>query len=112
MLVDPDTEKDTFDSTGDSRKLDGHDGLNQRELDRVLDRHRNVLSADPGLTNLTGMEIKTRGTEPITQHPYKPPDRLLDSVVEEIQSLKKKGIIEPSASLWASPIIPVPKSNG
>ena len=67
---------------------------------------------EPGLTALSEFNIDTGDIDPICQYPYRPPDRLLDKIRAEIESLRQKGIIEPSNSLWSSPIIPVLKPNG
>ena len=87
-------------------------GYNQGQLEEVLSRHSRVLSEEPGLTNLAMLTIKTGEAEPIAQYPYRPADRLLGKIKEEVDSLRDRGIIQPSESLWASPVIPVPKPNG
>ena len=58
------------------------------------------------------MVIDTGDCDPISQFPYRPPDRLLPKIKEEIEALRAKDIIEPSDSLWASPVVPVSKPNG
>ena len=115
MLSEPDTESDKLGSRGHSRKLEGQGsciGYNQEELDELLAKHQLVLSEEPGLTAFSEFIIDTGDTDPISQYPHRTPDRLLDKIREEIESLRQKAITEPSNSLWSSPIIPVLKPNG
>ena len=65
------------------------------QLEEVLARHGKVLSEEPGLTNLAVLTINTGDTQPIAQYPYRPPDRMLGKIEEEIGELKEKRIIEP-----------------
>ena len=52
------------------------------------------------------------GATRITQAPYRIPDKLKEGVHSEISKLSEAGIIEPSTSPWASPIVPVVKPDG
>ena len=47
----------------------------------------------------------------MSQTPYRIPEKLKDSVKQEIDKLLESSIIEPSDSLWASPLVPVIKPD-
>ena len=70
------------------------------------------MSREPGRTNIVEFAFDTGEDTPIQQRPYRLPEKLLGPIKEELAGLLKKDIIEPSTSNWASPIIPVGKSNG
>ena len=71
-----------------------------------------VFSNLPGKTDLCTLSIDTGESAPIALRPYRPPDRLKDSVREEVDKLLSLGVAEPSYSPWASPVVPVPKKDG
>ena len=63
--------------------------------------------------HVTKMKIEVEdGTKVISQRPYRVPDRLKDGVKREIDLLLESNIIEPSESAWASPCVPIVKSDG
>ena len=65
-----------------------------------------------GCTQLVKHSINTRDNAPIQQQPYRTPvvrREQLDEMVAEIQG---QGIVKPSSSPWASPIVLVPKKDG
>ena len=115
VLAESDTDKDQLGDKGSPTRLEGEgscEGFSQVELDNVLGKHSAVLSSDPGLTSLAELVIDTGDCDPISQFPYRLPDRLLPKIKEEIEALQANDIIEPSDSLWASPVVPVSKANG
>ena len=57
------------------------------------------------------MEIDTGDSLPVAQSPYTLPLKHYDWVRQEIETLKKSGVIEKSLSRWASPVIVVPKKS-
>ena len=68
-----------------------------------------VISDLPGKTIVCTLVIRTTG---ISSPPYRIPDRLKDGVREEVLKLVDLGIVVPSQSPWASPVVPVPKPDG
>jgi len=83
-------------------------GFWQQEL---LRKFSDVMSELPGKTDLVDMEIDTGGCQPIAQHPYRPPVSMVKGT-KVLDNLLEQGIIVPSKSLWASPMILVKKPNG
>ena len=84
----------------------------QEELDAVLTRFESVFSDDPGFTGTVKHTISTTTETPIHSHPYRLCPKWRDQVRNELDSLLRSGIIKESTSPWASPIVPVRKSDG
>ena len=84
----------------------------QTELQQQLSRFSDVLTKEPGLTNLATFNIDTREADPIQQRPYSTPVALKDSVNKELAWLLDKGYIVPSSSPWSSPMFTVRKADG
>ena len=64
---------------------------------------------DIGHTQLVTMDIDTGDSPPVCQKPYTLPLKHYSWVQEEIETLEWAGVIKKSISLWASPIVVVPK---
>ena len=62
-----------------------------------------------GKTPLLEVEINTGDSLPITPKPYTLPLKHTTWVQRELEILEKAGVIVRSVSLWASPIVVVPK---
>ena len=63
-------------------------------------------------TNLTKHYIDTGNHCPIRQQPYRTPVVRRKKVAEMVEDMKHQGVIQPSCSPWASPIVLVPKKDG
>ena len=91
-------------------------GLNdtqQQELCTLLESFPEVLRNAPGKTSLIEHNIHVpESTPPVHQSPYRIPYAYRAMVQEELSSMLKAGIIEPSSSEWASPMVLVPKKDG
>ena len=66
----------------------------------------------PGLTNLGEHDIKLLNKEPIKSKPYPLPHALRGEVTKEVQKMIDLGVVEPSSSPYASPIVMVKKKDG
>ena len=66
---------------------------------------------DIGHTQLVTMDIDTGDSPPICQKPYTLPLKHYNWVQQEIETLERAGVIRKSISLWASPIVIVPKKS-
>ena len=82
------------------------------QLEKLKEEFPEVFSDLPGKTNVCQLEIKTKEALPISSMPYRVPDRMKEGVRQEVQKLVEMGVVIPSHSPWASPIVPVPKSDG
>ena len=79
----------------------------QEELNQLLTDSRAVFQNRPGHTQLGEHEIITGTAKPIRLPPYRLPQAYRSQVQKELQEMQDEGIIEPSSSEWAAPIIPV-----
>ena len=88
------------------------DEFNMKELEEMKIEFPEVFSDLPGKTGVCKLVINTTGEQPISSPPYRVPDRLKEGVREEVLKLVELGIVVPSISPWASPVVLVPKSDG
>ena len=114
-------ESDFLISPGDiypSRKVELQDAEVSKEtlekFKQLCEDQRAAFSQnnrDIGRTQLIEIEIDTGGSVSLAQSPYTLPLKHYDWVRKEIETLEKAGVIEQSLSLWASPVIVVPKKS-
>ena len=71
-----------------------------------------MLQNKPGKTNLVEYQIHTDSAPPLRLPAYRLPYAYRDRVKKELDDMLKLGIIEPSASEWASPMVVVAKKDG
>ena len=67
---------------------------------------------DLGCTGVVKHHINTEGHYPIKQPMRRTPFVQREKIAEMIQRMEEQGIVKPSASLWSSPIVLVPKKDG
>ena len=84
----------------------------QTELLSLLKAYSDVLSSEPGRTTLAQHAIETGDARPIRQPPYRLAHAYCELVKTELQEMQESGLIEPSTSEWASPIVLVKKKDG
>ena len=82
------------------------------QLRRLMNSYEDILTDLPGKTNLGEHDIKLVDSDPVRRKPYPIPHALRGKVQEEIDSMIKQKIIEPSDSPYASPLVIVKKSDG
>lgn len=71
-----------------------------------------VCSLQPGRTDVLQHTIYTQHQVPIKQRPYRMSPGKWAVVQEQLVEMLNAGIVEPSHSGWASPVVLVPKKDG
>ena len=84
----------------------------KEQVRNLLAEFSDVFSGRPNLTHAAAHKIDTGHSLPIRSPPYKVPQKLEEEVNREVEKMLEMGIIRPSKSPWASPIVIVPKPDG
>ena len=85
------------------------------KLRSVVSDYQDVFALDDselGCTSLVQHAIDTGDSEPIRQQPYRTPVARHNTLREMVASMQAQGIVKPSSSPWASPVVLVPKKDG
>ena len=80
-----------------------------------LEGYHHVFSLDDGErgeTDLIQMEINTGDAPPRKQPPRRIPFALRQEVACQLEKMQSEGVIQPSHSPWASPVVLVKKRDG
>ena len=114
-LINPTTPLTTTSSTLPIVKKGEHLTANQHaSLDALVAEFCDVFT--PGHTQTTTEfithTINTGDAKPIKQKPYSLTYKEQKIVQDEVADMLKKGVIVPSCSEWASPVVLVPKPDG
>ena len=81
------------------------------EIKGLIKEYADYLTNISGRTDLVCHDIKLKDRQPVLKKPYCLPFALLSQVKKEIDTMKHAGIIEPSQSPLAAPIVCVPKKD-
>ncbi len=81
------------------------------ELEALVSQFKGVFSETPGRTTVIEHEIRTPPGVIVWQRPYRIPEARRSAIEEEVKKMLQLGIIEPSRSPWACPIVMVPKPD-
>ena len=83
-------------------------------MDLIAELHESfsLSMEDRGKTNLVQFEIDTGSASPRRQSPRRMQFLVRQEVTRQLQDMQAAGIIQPSKSPWASPIVLVQKKNG
>ncbi|CAM5173343.1 unnamed protein product [Eretmochelys imbricata] len=84
----------------------------QAEVRGVLHPYRQLFSKQPGRTNLTVHRVQTGSHLPIRCSPFRVTKKTAQDLEREVRDMLVLGVIQPSASPWASPVVLVPKKDG
>ena len=107
-----DKEKENYDFHIDKDELNEDQ---QAMLLAFLQKHKDIFTSsdtDLGRTNLTEHKIDVGGAHPIKQRPYRIHPEKREKLREHINGMLEAGIIRPSNSPWASPVVLVDKPCG
>ena len=100
------------DTAGGQAKQGSHLSDEQaKELDILLARFESLFTALPGHTTLVEHHVTTGDAKPVRLRPYRIPQAFQESVKQELAEMLKHGIIEPSTSSWAFPLVAVRKKD-
>lgn len=103
----PSSYKPRMPNTG--ARLSSHQKGQMRD---VIGHRAIAFSAAPGRTDLALHHVETQGQKPIQQAPYRVPESVKAAIRAELTEMLQLGIIRPSHSPWASPVVLVPKKDG
>ena len=83
-----------------------------KEARKLVEKYRDIFSDVPSVTNLLKHKIVLNSSVPVRAKPYTVPLHLIKQLDQELDSMLEAGIIEPSQSFYASPIVLIKKPNG
>ena len=82
------------------------------ELQQLLQKFPQVTGTKLGCTTVAEHTVDTSGTVPIRQRPYRVPLAMRETMKKELDKMLELGVVQPSASPWASPVVLVEKKDG
>lgn len=88
------------------------EGGERQQLMLQLKQNSDVCTNALGQTNVLSHKIYVSHEVPIRQKPYRASpvkQKIMDDLIQE---MLKAGVIEPSSSAWASPVVLIPKKTG
>jgi hypothetical protein len=82
------------------------------KLMKILWNYKSVFSGTLGKTTMVKCKIDTQDSPPIAQPPRQMNSKRRLQFAEALEQQIRDGIVEPSISPWASPVVLVPKKDG
>ncbi|CAG2217067.1 unnamed protein product [Mytilus edulis] len=85
------------------------------QFQRLLQKHSNAFAKsknDLGCTDMIQHKINTGNATPVKQNPRRLPVTMQEEADRELSRMLDAGVIEPSMSPWAAPIVLVRKKDG
>ncbi|CAM5102543.1 unnamed protein product [Natator depressus] len=86
--------------------------IQRQQIKELCTSYAPTFSATPGLTERACHAIDTGNAHPIKVQPYWVSPQAKTAIEREIQDMQQMGVIRPSHSSWASPVVLVPKPDG
>ncbi len=84
----------------------------KRRLEGLLLNWLTVCTDELGQTSIIKHQIITSVSIPVRKRAYPVPVNKQHFIDEEVKAMLSKGIIRPSTSPWAAPVVLVPKKDG
>ncbi|XP_060070207.1 uncharacterized protein LOC132550192 [Ylistrum balloti] len=82
------------------------------DVKRLLEDFEDILTDVPGRTSVVEHDILTTTKDPVKVRPYPIPFSTKETIKEEIDKMLEIGVIEPSSSPYAAPVVIVKKKDG
>ena len=79
---------------------------------QLLQEYSDIFSNIPSCMTVIEHGIDTGEAKPVRSSPYQIPQSLISTVKSELYRMLDMGIVRPSRSVWASPIVIKPKPDG
>lgn len=106
-------ESDENPTTADDIDLGDVDKRHHKAIRNMLRKHEKMWSGQLGEITVTEHHIDlVKGARPFKSHPYRAGPKARELEKFEIDKQLKAGVIEPTISEWASPVLFVPKKDG
>ncbi|CAM5076925.1 unnamed protein product [Natator depressus] len=86
--------------------------MQRQQIQELCTSYAPTFSATPGLTERAYHSIDTGNARPIRVQPYRVSPQAKTAIEREIHDMLQMGVIRPSESAWASPVVLVPKPDG
>ncbi|CAM4414604.1 unnamed protein product [Lepidochelys kempii] len=86
--------------------------MQRQQIKELCTSYVPTFSAIPGLTEWAYHSTDTGNAHPIKVQPYWVSSQAKTAIEREIQDMLQMGVICPSGSAWASPVVLVPKPDG
>ena len=89
--------------------------LNNSDRKKILDTlmsFPDVLNDGLGFTSVLSHQVRTGNSPPIKQYPRRLPYHYRGEIKQQVSDMLEKGVIQPSTSPWASPVVLVKKKDG
>ena len=85
------------------------------KLTEIIQQFHKIIAKDNndlGSTDIIKHTIDVQGNPPIRLKPYRPPFKQKEEINRQIEEMLEHGIIRPSKSPWAAPVVLVKKKSG
>lgn len=92
--------------------LDGEQLLKLKGLLREFEDTFALSDSELGCADIVKHYIDTEGHAPIKQMPYRTPVCRRETIGKMVDQMHEHGIVKPSVSPWASPVVLAPKRDG
>ncbi|XP_073412006.1 uncharacterized protein [Dendrobates tinctorius] len=81
----------------------------RQQAEALLRLRQRMFSERPGYTRLAQHKVETQDQTPLRQNPFRVPESVREGMRQEMLLL---GVVDESDSLWASPVVLLPKKDG